>query len=76
MSATSACPSGHNTFGIESGNVFLQTARCAIGAGTVASFDRCLLNCDRMVITGYRFLIDDEFPDQVKEDFTHREFSN
>lgn len=67
------CPSWQGIFGIPSENgVFPHTEGFAKSAGTVASFDRCLLSCEGMATVGYRFLTDDNFADEVKRDFQNQ----
>lgn len=67
------CPSWQGIFGIPSENgAYPHTEGFAKGAGKLASFDRSLLSCEGMAVTGYRFLIDDDLAKDVKDFFDSR----
>lgn len=69
------CPSWQGIFGIPSENgAYPHTEGFATGAGKLESFDRSLLSCEGMAITGYRFLTDTGLSDEVKRFFDDREF--
>ncbi|KUJ08497.1 uncharacterized protein LY89DRAFT_711559 [Mollisia scopiformis] len=66
------CPSFQGIFGIPSENAFPHTAGFAQGAGSIASFERCLLSAEGMAIAAYRFLMDDDLANEVKKNFQHQ----
>lgn len=63
------CPSWQGIFGIPSNGAFPHTTGFAGGAGSEASFERCLLNIEGMAAVGYRVLSDDQFAEEVKKNF-------
>ncbi|KAH8660090.1 metal-dependent amidase/aminoacylase/carboxypeptidase [Xylariales sp. PMI_506] len=72
-----ACPSFQSLFGIPSpGGAYPHTEGFAEGAGREESFDRSLLSCEGLALTGYRFLTDDELAAEVKEEFEKQKLEN
>ncbi|KAJ9150388.1 Peptidase M20 domain-containing protein 2 [Pleurostoma richardsiae] len=64
------CPSWQGLFGILSDDgAWPHTEGFARAAGKAASFERSLISCEGMAITGYRFLTDDDLALEVKEYF-------
>lgn len=71
------CPSFQGLFGIPSEDgAYPHTPGFATGAGKDESFELSLLSCQGMAVTGYRFLTDDNFAKEVKEQFEKQKLEN